>query len=261
MKSFSSHDFKLSLKKVNIHPGDTIFVHSSLFQLGMLEGFQAEAMPAELVRMLLEYLGNKGTLVVPTFNFGFSKGMPFDRQHSTSEGMGILSEYVRNMPESIRSRHPLQSISAVGRFAEEITSPNTDSSFDIGGPFNKMIDLGAKLLLLGASIQSASLIHYVEERVEVPYRYWKTFKGIYVDNGVKEERTYKFFARDLELDPRLNLYPIERWLKERNQFYKVPLGNGKIVQCTFSDFFDVVHEHLKNDPYCLVKSIKKKSVE
>ncbi|MDU0205140.1 AAC(3) family N-acetyltransferase [Paenibacillus sp. MAH-36] len=257
MKKFSNEDFRQVLEAVNIYPGDMVFVHSSLFQLGRLESCETEAMPVELVRLMLDYLGNEGTLAVPTFSFGFAKGIPFDRQITSSEGMGIFSESVRKLPASLRSYHPLQSIAAVGRLAEAITSPDTGSAFDIDGSFDVMIGLGAKLLLLGAPIQAASLIHYAEERVEVPYRYWKMFTGIYVDNGEEKERTYKFFARDLELDPRLNLYPIETWLTERNQFHKVPLGNGYVAQCAFSDFIEVVMQHLNDDPYCLVKSIKK----
>jgi aminoglycoside 3-N-acetyltransferase len=256
MKKFTNEDFLLALKAANIYPGDLVFVHSSLFQLGRMESCQTEAMPAELVRLLLDYLGIEGTLSVPTFNFGFIKGLPFDPQQTSSEGMGIFSETVRKWPGSLRSCHPLQSVSAIGRLAETITKPDTGSSFDIGGPFGMMVGLGAKLLLLGAPIQAASLVHYAEERIEVPYRKWKTVTGNYVNNGEEMKRTYKFFARDLELDPCLNLYPIETWLTKRNQFYKVPLGNGHVAQCAFSDFVDVVIEHLNDDPYCLIKSMK-----
>ncbi|WP_019423293.1 AAC(3) family N-acetyltransferase [Paenibacillus sp. OSY-SE] len=256
MKKFTNEDFLQALIAANVYPGDMVFVHSSLFQFGRMEGCQPQEIPAQLVRLLLDYLGSEGTIAVPTFNFGFIQGLPYNRQQSSSEGMGVFSETVRQLPGGIRSCHPLQSIAAVGRLAETITTPDTSSSFDTNGPFGIMVSLGAKVLLLGASIQAASLIHYVEERLEVPYRQWKTVSGIYVNNGEETKRTYKFFARDLELDPRLNLDPIETWLTERNQFYKVPVGNGHVSQFAFSDFVDVVTEHLMDNPYCLITSMK-----
>lgn len=256
MKKFTNEDFLQALKAANIYPGDLVFVHSSLFQLGRMEECLPGELPAQLASLLIDYLGSEGTIAVPTFNFGFIKGTPYNREQTPSEGMGVFSETVRKLPGSLRSYHPLQSISAIGRLAEIITAPDTASSFDLNGPFGMMLGLGAKLLLLGAPIQAASLVHYVEERIEVPYRIWKNVSGIYINNGEETSRTYKFFARNLELDPRLNLYPIETWLTERNQFYKIPLGNGYVSQCAFSDFVGVVTEHLNNDPYCLIKSMK-----
>ncbi|WP_340005823.1 AAC(3) family N-acetyltransferase [Paenibacillus sp. FSL K6-0276] len=256
MKKFTNEDFLQALQAANVYSGDMVFVHSSLFQLGRMEGCQPQEIPAQLLRLLLDYLGSEGTIVVPTFNFGFIQGLTYNRQQTSSEGMGVFSEVVRLLPEGLRSCHPLQSIAAVGRLAETITTPDTSSSFDANGAFGLMLGLGAKVLLLGAPIQAASLVHYVEERLEVPYRQWKIVSGNYVDNGEEMKRTYKFFARDLELDPRLNLEPIETWLTERNQFYKVPMGNGYVSQCAFSDFVDVVSEHLIDNPYCLINSMK-----
>ena len=47
---------------------------------------------------------------------------------------------------------------------------------------------------------SCSIIHYVEEKLNVPYRYWKTFTGNYKPAGSDtfEERSCKFFARQFE---------------------------------------------------------------
>jgi aminoglycoside N3'-acetyltransferase len=40
-----------------------------------------------------------------------------------------------------------------------------------------MLELDFKILLLGADVQAISLLHWVEQRLQVPYRYWKVFRG------------------------------------------------------------------------------------
>lgn len=41
--------------------------------------------------------------------------------------------------------------------------------------------------------------HYIEESLNVPYRYHKTFTGAYVDNdGVETSKTFGLFVRDVE---------------------------------------------------------------
>lgn len=48
----------------------------------------------------------------------------------------------------------------------------------------------AKLLLLGATINAASIFHLAEQRLRVPYRYLKDFTGEYQENGHVSERTW-----------------------------------------------------------------------
>ena len=254
MKSYTLDDLARALEAVGVTSGDLVLVHSSLLALGRLEGHSPGDGVSAIAGRILDHLGPDGTLVVPAFNFGFCKGQLFDRQTTPAENMGQLSEHVRRLPGARRSAHPMQSIAAVGPRAEEICQPDTLSSFDPDGPFARLNDLGARLLLLGASMDAASFVHFGEERARVPYRYWKDFSAEYIDGDVHETRTYRMYVRDLVLDPDITLAPIETELRSREQLLETTLGAGRLLSCRFPDFLSAELDLLHRNPMCLAKT-------
>ena len=53
-------------------------------------------------RLLINYLGEKGTLIIPTFNFDFCSGKIYDIKNTKSQ-MGIFSEIARI--EAVKTDH------------------------------------------------------------------------------------------------------------------------------------------------------------
>lgn len=245
-------DVVSALAATGVEAGDFICLHTSLFMLGRPVNVPPREIPEKLTRVLLDYLGPEGTLVVPTFTFGFCRGRPYDRQRTPGERMGVLSEYVRRMPESYRSPHPIQSVAAVGRWSEVLCTPDPLCAFDSGGPFDLMRQYDAKLVRVGQG--AVSLIHWAEQQVEVPYRFWKPFTGTYVDGGVTEERTYYMFARDLDIDPRLDFQIVDEALEARGLLHTALLGAGTVRTCSFREYLEVAEALLREDPYCLVQN-------
>jgi aminoglycoside 3-N-acetyltransferase len=197
-------------------------------------------------------IGDTGTVVVPTFNFRFSKGEIFDPQETPSEKMGAFSEYVRQQPESLRTKHPMQSLAAIGYYAKDLAERDTPSAFDQGSAFDRIYKLGFKLLLLGADERAISMFHYSEQRGRVPYRYWKDFSGkIHTSSGWKKQ-TYRMYVRDLKLDPQLTLEPVVNLLKKRQQWHSIPINYGSITTCELIDFVKAADEIIADDPWKLV---------
>lgn len=240
-----------ALRRAGVERGDGLLVHSAVQFLGKPEGGVGIYLDA-----LKEATGPEGTIVTPAFNFAFAKGEPFDPAHTLSQGMGVFSEHVRTSRGAMRSTHPMQSVSAIGVHAQQITSTDTPSAFDPGSPFDQMVGLNFKLLLLGADIQASSMIHYSEQRNQVPYRYWKEFSGqVYI--GEKwEDRTYRMFVRDLDLDAQLDLSPIQRRLQAQGRWGSAPLNYGKVSCCRLRDFVAAADAILAEDPWALVANRK-----
>lgn len=260
MQMVTREQLEAALKAAGVCPGDGLLVHSALQFLGRPEGGTGIYFEA-----LCSILGPGGTLVVPTFHFAFAKGQPYDPESTPSQGMGIFSEYVRQQPGARRTPHPIQSLAAIGRFAEDLCGRDTLSAFDPGSAFERMLELDFKLLLLGADIQAASMVHYSEQRAGVPYRYWKEFTGkVHVSarqGSAGEEwqlRTYRMYVRNLELDPRLELSPIQRLLETRGQWNSSLLNYGKVSLCRLNDFVRAADDLLAADPWRLVGSFVKK---
>jgi aminoglycoside N3'-acetyltransferase len=254
MQSYTTEQLRTALEALGIEQGTTLLVHSSLLHLGRTDGRRPAEVPASIFDLLFEMVGREGTVVVPTFTFAFCRGTPFDRQRSPSENMGVFSEYVRTHPAALRSAHPMQSVSALGRSAELICTPDTISSFSDGGPFDVLLRLDAQVLLLGATMQAVSLVHYAEEREHVPYRYWKDFCGEWKDREILEQRTYRMFVRDLQRDPRLNLSVLHRELDDMGAIKSVAVGGGRVELFSAGSFVETARKQLAADPLILVEN-------
>ncbi len=193
-----------------------------------------------------------GTIAVPTFNFAFARGEPYDPQSTPSQGMGAFSEHVRMHPQARRTSHPMQSLAVLGRYGDDLASRDTPSAFDPGSAFERMLELDFKLLLLGADVQAVSMVHYSEQRANVPYRYWKEFAGRVKTIRGWEERTYRMFARDLNIDPQLHLHPIQELLEQRQQWRSAALNYGQVAACRLVDFVAAADDLLARDPRALI---------
>jgi aminoglycoside 3-N-acetyltransferase len=242
------------LLEVGTQAGDGLLVHSAIQYLGRPTA--SPDFPAGGVGLYLDailtVIGPEGTVCVPTFNFDFAQGAPYDPENTPSKGMGAFSEYVRQQPGARRTSHPMQSFSVLGHWAEDLASRDTPSAFDPGSASERMLDLNFKLLLLGADISASSIYHISEQRNQVPYRYWKDFFGQVHTPFGWEQRTYRMYARDLVLDPHTTAIPVQRLLEARGQWRTTPLNLGWVAACRLVDFVAAVDHFLQADPWSLV---------
>jgi aminoglycoside 3-N-acetyltransferase len=239
------------LHALGIQPGDGLLIHSAIQFLGRPDDGAGMYLQA-----IQDVIGTQGTVAVPTFNFAFARGERFDPQNTPAQGMGAFSEYVRQHPASWRTTHPMQSLAVIGRYANELAQLETPGAFDDGSAFDRMLQLDFKLLLLGADIQYTAMVHYSEQRINVPYRYWKDFNGEILTAAGWQSRTYRMFVRDLQLDPHLVLRPIQEILVERQQWVSQPLNYGQIAACRLADFVTATDHLLAHNPWALVKPLE-----
>lgn len=247
MRQLTQAEFETRLGKLGITAGDHLLVHSAVQYLGVPK----EGLVLYLAG-LRSVIGPGGTLAVPAFNFGFARGEPFDPFNTPSDGMGVFSEFVREQPGALRTKHPMQSLAVLGGLAADICDRDTASAFDSGSSFERLLDLDFKVLMLGASVQAVSLVHYSEQRACVPYRYWKAFRGQVRRGEEWQDAEYKMFVRDLDLDPRLKLQPIQSALEARNRWQSLELNYGRVAVCRAREFVLATDALLAKDPWALV---------
>lgn len=261
MREVSADQVTRLLVRLGLSAGKGVMVHSALPVLGRPEQgpityLQALSQVLNIPLQSLQLDGDPrqpvGTLVVPAFNFDFARGEPFDPAQSPAVGMGVLSETVRQLPEARRTPHPLQSMAVIGAHAAELAAMDTPGAFDAGSAFECLLDLDFSVLLLGADIQAVSLLHYSEQRAHVPYRYWKEFSGVVRLGNRPITRTYRMYARDLQLDPQLEIYAIQHLLLERGQWQQESLNYGTLACFRARDFTAAADELLAADPWRFV---------
>ncbi|NLC39649.1 MAG: AAC(3) family N-acetyltransferase [Clostridiaceae bacterium] len=160
MAVVNEEQIRFSLQLLGIGPADTIIAHGALSSIGYVEGGAKT-----VIRLLLELIGPEGTLVMPTLT-GWSE--PFDVDQSPS-AVGILSETLRTWPGAFRSKHPVHSVAAVGAQAEYITAGHEDckSGCGRGTPYEKIISLKGKILLIGVDMARNTMMHTIEAFAEL----------------------------------------------------------------------------------------------
>jgi len=165
-------DLVAGFDRIGLRPGQVALVHSAMRPFGHVEG-GAET----VVDALLDVLGPRGTLVVPTFTFAHEATtaagdrLLIDPANDPSE-MGTISETVRRRPDARRTAAFRHSFAAIGRRAEPIASVDHGlAPFDLRSAFGVMLALDAQVVLLGVTYARSTSHHFAEWLSEVPYRH------------------------------------------------------------------------------------------
>jgi aminoglycoside 3-N-acetyltransferase/aminoglycoside 3-N-acetyltransferase-2 len=164
-------------------------VHASLRRLGPVEG-GAEA----VLDALLEAIGTKGTLMayVSWDRSPYAETLNGNRL-STAEKQawpafdpataapypewGYLNTVMGRHPEVKRSGHPDASMAAIGPLANDLTADHPlQSAYGPGSPLERFIQLGGKVLLLGAPLDALTVLHYSEAIADIPNKRRVTYE-------------------------------------------------------------------------------------
>jgi aminoglycoside 3-N-acetyltransferase len=153
------------LRSLGIEAGDTIMVHSSLKSLGSLPGG-----PETVVRGLQLAVGSDGTLLMPALSY-MQKPPDLHDTRLTPSNVGAIPEHFRTRPGTARSVHPTHSVCGVGPQVARLFARHHLDNTPCGpnSPFNRMIDLGAKIVMLGCGLRPNTTMHALEEYVVPPY--------------------------------------------------------------------------------------------
>ncbi len=82
---------------------------------------------------------------------------------------GALPELVRTLPGAVRSASPGASCAAIGRRADWLTANHAlDYGYGEQSPFARLVEAGGKVLMLGAPLDTMTLLHHAEHLAQVP---------------------------------------------------------------------------------------------
>jgi aminoglycoside 3-N-acetyltransferase len=236
-----------SFRDLGVEGGDTVLVHSSYKSLGPVNGG-----PRAVIDALQYVLGPDGTLIMPTFNFGFCDGEPFDAR-TTPSRMGVLTELVRNDPNSKRVEHPIYSFAVLGARADEAASISDPSSYGASSLFGHLCKWGGKIMIIGLSYNdSMTFFHHVEELQGVDYRYLKSFSGVVTDvTGESLERTVTMYVRDIDRGVVTAVNAMGELLANKGLIRSTRIGDATVRLMEAREIFDATVEAMQKEPRLL----------
>ncbi|GGA57347.1 aminoglycoside 3-N-acetyltransferase [Pelagibacterium lentulum] len=209
---FTRDDLASDLVRLGIAQGDIVMIHAALSRIGSVLGG-----PDTVIAALRDAVGPQGTIAAYCdWNADYEELLeasgrvaaqwrdhvpPYDPLTSRAvRDNGVFPEFLRTTAGAVRSANPGASVAAVGAKADWLTA---DHPFDYGyghrSPFGKLASAGGKVLMLGAPLDTMSIIHHAEQlaqisgkrikRAEVPYRTtsgieWRMFEEFDTGNAV-----------------------------------------------------------------------------
>jgi len=248
----NGEQIQAGLADVGLSEGDVALVHSSLSAFGHVEGGPDTAIDA-----LLATVGTAGTIVVPTFTWGAfhdADQVTLDLANtSVKSEVGIIPETFRLRPEAVRSQHICHSVAAIGPHSDQIMGDGV-SSFGEGSTFHQLYELNAWCLLLGATFNSCTELHAVEEYMRVPYRYHRDFEGstvVLTDGTQVPSRAIEFLRYP---DYRNDFGRMREVLEGHGVLHVAEVGEAEVINVRIRDIFDITVNYMRDDIGYLLNS-------
>src|SRR5215217_1466984 len=212
------------LERLGLGPGGVVMVHCRLSALGHVVGGAEVA-----VRALLDVLGPEGTLVAYT---GWEDAPPDDLGSLDEEARrayldehpaydprvalsrrdhGRVPEALRTWPGARHSGHPEAGVAAVGPLAEALIAEHPyDDAYGAGTPYARLVELGGQIAMLGAPLDTLTLVHHAEAVAEVPSKRRVSYRCPVLEDG---ERVWHTFS---DIDTSEGALPYERVIAEED---------------------------------------------
>lgn len=184
------------LRALGLGPGDAVMAHAAVSRLGRLLGG-----PDALIGALGDAIGPTGTLLAyADWDAGYedlvdARGRvpeawraqipPFDPETSrASRENGILPEFLRTTPGALRSANPGASVVALGAEAAWYTAEHPlDYGYGAGSPFAKLVRAEGRVLMLGAPLDTMTLLHHAEHLARLPGKRVKRCEVPFAEEG------------------------------------------------------------------------------
>lgn len=241
------------LENLNIVKNDRIYLSVDLLNIHAIlnskKKIDFNLLTEKIFNIVLKKIGKKGSIVVPVFNFECIKSGYYDRMNSISE-TGSFGKYLLEKNRENRSIHPINSFLFFGRGKHFLVNKNYQNCHGPKSHWSYFLKHNFKLVTLGHHyVRSFTIVHYIERKQQVNYRFDKIFKVSYKDINEEKTKNFSFFARKKKIcDHSTITLDCDKYFYDNgiSKFYKFK----KLINFSID---------LKASCKILVKDLKKKS--
>jgi aminopeptidase-like protein/aminoglycoside N3'-acetyltransferase len=244
-----------ALWEVGIREGDAVMLHPCLEALGALADAPTESERDTLILAeLRKAVGPTGSLFVPTYTFSFCRREIFDLDETPTAGgpwgtsAGFL-ELFRRLPGVVRSPDPIHSIAGLGPLASQILSHVPPTCFGPDSVPGRLLEHGAKIVVIGAALEEATFRHHAEEVVGVPFRFKKLFTGQIREGGRLRKAGWTYSVRLLTDNAFPDGHRLEEVARAEDVCRAVTVGAGELLAVESRAYYDLAVRELQREPW------------
>ncbi|MGB3337803.1 MAG: aminoglycoside 3-N-acetyltransferase [Devosia sp.] len=187
------------LAALGLDAGDALLAHVGLRSVGAVVGG-----PDALIGALRDAVGPDGTILAYCdWQLDEAHADPALREHvpafdpASSRSIrhnGTFPELLRTTPGARRSASPGASCAALGGRAEWFVADHAlDYGYGPQSPFGKLVAAGGKTLLVGAPLETMTLLHHAEHLADIPDKRLLRYEAPILVDGQKVWRQFEEF--------------------------------------------------------------------
>lgn len=192
------------LAALGLSDGDVVMFHTRMSAIGYVAGG-----PQTIIGALQDVVGTPGTLMVTC---GWNDAPPYDfvtwpqdwqdslrAEHpaydpdlsEADHNNGRLPEALRRWPGAVRSRHPDVSFAALGAAAADLMANHPwDDPHGPGSPLARLVARSGRVLLLGAPLDTMTLLHHAEALANAPGKRFVDYEQPIIEQGRRVWRRF-----------------------------------------------------------------------
>ena len=257
MKKYNKKNIIDTLKKVGLKSGQIVYIDSELFKFGSLyEAKNKNHYYKIFFDSIYEIIGKNGTIATNSYTFQtlrYGKKFIYEKTKCTS---GEFSDYIRKKRGSLRSQHPVFSVTALGKHKKYLCSNNSSHNYGYNSPYQRFLELDGKVLNLATDPCFNPFLHVAEFLSGVPYFYNKLTKVNYYKNNKKVNKYFSSSVRYLDLDMKMKLNELKKLKREliKKKVVKTAnLGSSKIYFFSAKKYLNIVLKSLEKDQFAFFK--------
>lgn len=272
--NYNKQQLKDQLESMGLKGDETILIHSSMKAIGAVDGGADTVLDA-----WMEYFKD-GLLLLPTHTWKtVNVDNPVYNPYTTPSCVGLLTNMFMKRDGVIRSLHPTHSMSGYGKNAAEYLAGEeyNNTPCTPGGCYDRLKEVGGKVLLVGVGHERNTYIHSVEEVLNVPNRLSDMPMELVIelqeesndsgklppynrDDGWKKHTDNKL-CRKVYVRKHYNAQQphISEDFVKLNQIFldsgvvrKVKFGYADSLLCDAKGMFNIVRQVIAPDPECIV---------
>ncbi len=247
LRSYGTEELLACLRSAGIVEGESLLLHAGFSAANGFKGTMGE-----VTDTFMDAIGPSGNLMMMSLPYRDSSYAYLKRQsrfdvRKTPSQMGLISEFFRRRSGVLRSLSPAHPVLAYGPKASWIVAGHEDCQYSCGpgSPFDKAIELDAKVAFFDASFTTLTffhwLEHHVQDGVDMPLYHEEPFDVPVIDHD-GSERVITTYVYAPEIIAHRRFAVLEKALRNRGAITTLRVGNTKIEVARLQDIVRCVDD-------------------